>query len=125
MALKLTRKAGESIIFKYFDADGCPQRVRILLRKIKKNGDFELDYQSTLNAQVLSSNRHIQTVSSSENVFMRHCADEVLLLNVTEEVGVKFAVRFAVAMRSGAQLRMWFDAPDYVQIIRDELENAA
>ena len=125
MALKLTRKAGESIIIKHFDANGGPQKVRILVRKIKQNGDFELDYQSSVDAKVLSSTGLIQAVTSNENLIVKHSADDVLILNVLGDVGYRFVLRFGVDMPSGSQLRMWFDAPDDVKIIRDELENAA
>ncbi|WP_371194563.1 hypothetical protein [Glaciecola sp. SC05] len=125
MALKLTRKSGESVILKYSDTYGLPQKVRILLRKIKRNGDFELDYQSSVGARILSSSGLIQAVKSNENLFIRHGVEDVLLVNVSDGVGSRLIVRFGVDNTVGSQFRMWFDAPEEVKIIRDELENAA
>lgn len=125
MALILTRKAGESIILKYSDEDGMPQKVRILLRKIKRNGDFELDYLSSVGARVLSSDGLMQAFKSNENRFVCHGFEDVLLVNVSNEVGFKFILRFGVESQMGSQLRMWFDAPAEVNIVRDELENLA
>lgn len=125
MALVLTRKAGESIILKYSDEDGMPQKVRILLRKIKRNSGFELDYFSSVGARVLSSDGLMQAFKSNENRFVCHRFEDVLLVNVSNDVGFKSIVKFGVESQIGSQLRMWFEAPAGIKIIRDELENAA
>jgi sRNA-binding carbon storage regulator CsrA len=125
MALKLTRKAGESIILKYSDTNGYAQKVRILVRKIKQNGYVELDYYSSVEVKVLSSAGLIESVNSNEHTIINHTANDVLILNARGEIGFKNVLRFGIDAGIGSQLGMWFDAPADVIIIRDELENAA
>lgn len=125
MALKLTRKAGESIILKYLDESALEQNIRILLRKTKRCGGFEIDYYSTVKLKVLSSSGLMQALDSNEHTIITHDAEDHILINAAGGAGYKFVLRFGSDELNGVQLRMWFDAPSNVQILRDELVHVA
>ena len=125
MALKLTRKAGESAILHFQDENKREQNVRLLVRKARPNGTFEISYQSSINIKVITRSGLIQSINAGQNMIISHELHDEIMINAAVGNNYMQILSFGLDEVIKTQLRMWFDAPDDVSIIRDELEYAA
>jgi hypothetical protein len=126
MALKLTRKPGESILIKHYPSKHKQSDVRFMLRKIGNDdgGKFVvLQYSSAASFLIESSQQRVLACKADKLYTVKHYVSELFVkVSVSRYRVLSFDCNFGFEDVSGNQVRLWFEANQDVKIVRDELE---
>jgi hypothetical protein len=126
MALKLTRRPGESILIKHYPSKHKQSDVRFTLKKIGSDdgGKFVvLQYSSAANFLIESSEQRVLACKADKLYTVKHYVSELFVkVSVSRYRVLSFDWNFGFENVSGNQVRLWFEANQDVKIVRDELE---
>lgn len=129
MALKLTRRPGEAILLNYFSKDRVKQELRMTLRKqfrVQGMQVAEIQIHSTSDISMICQ-EGIEKVLDKDRFHLLSYSDDnnqTLFFHLYTSLE-QTMIRLNLDFKAEKQLGFAIDAPRSIQIVRDELVDAA